>query len=70
MDKCIENNTQMFIKDKSHITKVYVTSFHYLGFHFKGQGHFSMNKSHNLFKIYVINVNWCTTQRLTVELKL
>ena len=25
MDKCMENNTQMFIKDKSHMTKVYVT---------------------------------------------
>ena len=40
----MENNTQAFIKDKSHVTRVYVTSFHYLGFHFKGQGHFSMNK--------------------------
>ena len=63
----MENSTQMFKRDKSHMTKVYVTSFHYLGFHFKGQGHFSMNKQN--IKIYVINVNWCTTRRLTVELK-
>ena len=40
----MENNIQVFIKDKSHMTKVYETSFHYLGFHLKGQGHFSMNK--------------------------
>ena len=63
----MENNTQVFIKDKSHVTEVYVTSFHYLGFHFKGQGHFSMKT--RIFKIDVINVNWCTTRRLTVELK-
>ena len=42
--KCIYNNTQVFIKNKSHMTKIYVTLFHYLGFHYEGQGHFSMNK--------------------------
>ena len=40
----MDNNTQAFIKDKSHVTEVYVTSFHYLGFHFKGKVYFSMNK--------------------------
>ena len=48
MDKCKENKPQVFIKDKSHVLKVYVTSFNYLGFPQKGQVHFSINKQNNL----------------------
>ena len=62
MDKCMENNSQMFIKDKSHVTKVYVTSFRYLGFHYKDHGYFSMNKQN-----ISINVKWCPTQSLSLS---
>ena len=48
MDKCIEIKMHVFIQDKSHMTKVYLTSFQYLGFPCKGQGHFSKNKENVL----------------------
>ena len=45
MDKCAENNTQVFTKLKSYDKGLRdVRPVHYLGCTYKGQGHFLMNK--------------------------
>ena len=36
MGRCMENNTQAFIQDKRHMTKLYVTLYHYFSLQMPG----------------------------------